>query len=113
MPIHIAEVRERLLELHRVLAAFERVVVERDRGRLDGGQYLDVLINDPSLAWLLALSGLIVRIDELAEEPGADLTGLVPEIRQLLAPDAAGPAFQRRYAELLQDSPDAVLAHGA
>jgi hypothetical protein len=112
----ITAVRHALLQLHRALAEAERQRVERDRGRLTGGEYLELLINDPDLAWLLALSGMIVRIDELLEDSEAsdpDLETCVAEIRRLLTPNPDGTEFQRRYAAHLQDTPDAVLGHGA
>jgi hypothetical protein len=112
----VVAVRHQLLELHKALADAERQTVERTSGRLTGGEYLQLLINDPSLSWLLALSGIIVRLDELLEQDDTaqdDMSASIAEVRRLLTPNAEGNEFQRRYAALMQDSPAVVLAHGA
>jgi hypothetical protein len=105
------ELRRRLLELHKVLVDVEREGYERGRGRMTDGEFLKALIDDPAFAWLGPLTALIVRLDELEADP-------VPgeyraQIKRLLKPDDLGVAFQRRYHELLQKSPDALVAHGA
>jgi hypothetical protein len=111
------ELRRRLLELHKVLVDVERNGYERARGRMTDGEFLKALIEDPAFAWLGPLTALIVRLDELeAEEappdPGAQ-NNYRAEVKRLLKPDDLGLAFQRRYHELLQSSPDALVAHGA
>ena len=63
--------RHQLLQLHKALADAERISIERVRGRLTGGDFLQLLINDPALGWLLALSGIIVRIEEWLEQDDA------------------------------------------
>jgi len=103
--------RRRLLELHKTLVDVEREGYERGRGRMTDGEFLKALIDDPSFAWLGPLTALIVRVDELESDD-------VPpeyraEIKRLLRPDDLGLAFQRRYHEILQRSPDALVAHGA
>ena len=105
------ELRRRLLELHKVLVDVEREGYERARGRMTDGEFLKALIDDPAFAWLAPLTALIVRLDELG---AGDLPAeYKAEIRRLLKPDDLGSAFQRRYHELLQRSPDALVAHGA
>jgi hypothetical protein len=105
------DLRLRLLELHKALVDVERDGYERTRGRMPDGDFLKALIDDPAFAWLAPLTALIVRLDEIEGE------ALPPEyraeIRRLLKPDDLGLAFQRRYHELLQKSPDALVAHGA
>lgn len=110
----LLEVRERLLDLHKALVDAERRDYERARGRLPDRDFLDALLRDPALAWLGALTALIVRLDQLLEEsePQPDPADPIAEIRKLLRPDAGGSEFQRKYADALQRSPDAVLAHG-
>lgn len=111
--------RHGLLELHRALADAERIELERIEGRLSNGVFLRRLLEDPVLAWLLELSGLIVRIDEVLERDEADADAadepdaLLAEVVRLLAPDAEGGEFQRRYAARIQDAPAVVVAHGA
>ncbi len=103
--------RRRLLELHKALVDVERDGYERARGRMSDGEFLKALIDDPAFAWLAPLTALIVRLDELESD---DLPGdYKAEIKRLLKPDELGLAFQRRYHEILQRSPDALVAHGA
>ena len=105
------ELRRRLLELHKVLVDVERDGHERARGRMTDGEFLKALIEDPAFAWLGPLTALIVRLDEL--ESDAIPAEYKAEVKRLLKPDDLGLAFQRRYHEILQKSPDALVAHGA
>ena len=105
------DLRQRLLELHKSLVDVEREGYERGRGRMTDGEFLKSLIDDPAFAWLAPLTALIVRLDELeADNVPAEYKA---EVKRLLKPDDLGSAFQRRYHEILQRSPDALVAHGA
>ena len=105
------EVRRRLLELHKALVDVERDDYERGRGRMSDGDFLKALIEDPRFAWLAPLTALIVRLDEIeGDELPASYRA---EIRRLVMPDELGLVFQRRYHDMLQKSPDALVAHGA
>ena len=110
----LAEVRRHLLDLHKALVDAERRDYERVRGRLPDRDFLDALLRDPALAWLGPLTALIARFDQMLEEgePQPNPAAPIAEIRKLLRPDAGGAEFQRKYADALQRSPDAVLAHG-
>src|SRR5258708_6735157 len=103
--------RRPLLDLHKTLVDAEREDYERGRGRMSDGEFLKALIDDPAFAWLGALTALIVRLEEL--EPTDMPTELIAELRRLLKPDASGSPFQRKYGELLQKRPEALVAHGA
>jgi hypothetical protein len=102
------ELHTRLLELHKALVDVEREGYERARGRMTDGEFLKALIDDPAFAWLAPLTKLIAQIesDEVTPEYRA-------QVKTLLRPDELGLAFQRRYHEILQRSPDALVAHGA
>jgi hypothetical protein len=110
----LVELRRLLLQLHKTLIDWQRAEYERDHGRLQTTQLLNVLFNDPSFAWLRSMSGLIVRIDETleAKTPEAETgTGpLVAGTRELTSPEAGTP-YAQRYHAALQELPDAVLAH--
>ena len=112
----LEDVRHELLDLHRALVEAERRSYERVRGRLPDRDFLEALINDPTLGWLSALTALIVRLDELLEEdgpgPASEREHCVGQIRKLLKPAAGATEFHRKYAEALQQSPDVVVAHG-
>jgi hypothetical protein len=114
--VQVQDVRRPLLDLHRTLIQGERREYERARGRLPDGEFLAALLEDPALAWLSPLTGLVGRLDALIEEEdpqaGRELAACAAQIRELLRPDAAGAEFQRKYAEALQRSPAAVVDHG-
>ena len=57
--------RNILLSLHKSLIDFERAGYERIHGRLNAGQFLNVLLEDESFVWLRKFSMLIVEIDEM------------------------------------------------
>jgi hypothetical protein len=107
----LADMRRPLLDLHKTLVDAEREDYERSRGRMQDGEFLKALIDDPAFAWLGALTALIVRLEEL--EPAELPKEYIAEIRRLLKPDPAGSAFQKKYEDLLQRRPEALVAHGA
>jgi hypothetical protein len=107
----MSELGRRLLELHKALVDVEREGYERARGRMTDGEFLTALIDDPAFAWLAPLTALIVRLDEL-ETPDVP-ADYKAQVKRLLRPDDLGSAFQRRYHEIVQKSPDALVAHGA
>ena len=115
----IIEVRNSLLALHKILLELERQRYERTNGRInDMFQLLNLTINDPAFAWLRPLSALIVQIDEKLDDKDKPMTSeqakvLRREVRELLTPKQVGSDFQRNYHWALQESPDAVIAHGS
>ena len=111
MSVSLSTLRGPLLDLHKTLVDAEREDYERGRGRMSDGEFLKALIDDPAFAWLGALTALIVRLEEL--EPAEVPKEYVAEIRRLLKPDASGSPFQRKYGDLLQKRPEALVAHGA
>jgi hypothetical protein len=115
-PRRLADLRTALLRLHKSLLECERAVYERDVARITStGQYFNLVMNDPWFTWLRELSQFIVLVDEAVDpkDPPTDATAerLTREARELLAPDEEGDGFARRYFEVLQRDPEAVLAH--
>jgi len=104
-----------VLHLHRLLVEIERRDYERAHGRLSAGALLHNLIHDVTFAWLRPLTTLIAQMDELMDGPPDEeaMGTSVGELRDLLRPDAEGNDFQKRYAALLQQEPDLVVAHGS
>jgi hypothetical protein len=122
-----AEIRKRLDELthalrplHKTLVELVRADYEKRHGRPIGGpvQLFQLLTQDPFFAWLHPMSALMAEIDELYDqkepiEPAdvdavrKTLEGLVGDRGQEPSPDS----FVSRYLEILQDSPDVVMAH--
>ena len=112
----LTDMRNGLLRLHKSLLDSERELYERDVERITStGQYLGLVMNDPFFAWLRELSQFIVVIDETLdlEEPAtmAEADRLVAQGRDLVSPAENGTGFGRRYYEVLQRDPNAVLAH--
>jgi hypothetical protein len=109
------EIRHGVLALHRAIVAFEKAGHERRHGRMTAAAFLAVLVEAEEFAWLRPLTTLIVQLDEVLDEPepsDADsLDAWRSQLRALLTPSAAGSAFQQRYAQLLQSSPDVALVH--
>lgn len=108
--------RNGLLRLHKSLLDSERAVYERDVERItSAGQYLGLVMNDPFFAWLRELSQFIVVIDETLDLedplPHADAIRLITQGRELVSPSEGGTGFARRYYEVMQSDPAAVLAH--
>jgi hypothetical protein len=113
----LRELRHALLTLHKALLDDEQQRYEREHGRLEtGGKLLQLLVSDPSFAWLRVLSALIVQIDERldADEPltNADVQQLRDEVRTAITPNELGGDFQRNYARALQSSPQVVMLQG-
>ena len=108
--------RTALLELHKLLIDEERRRYERTHGPIDGPHHaLRLLMQDSWFAWLRPMGDLIVRFDErLAGEAPittGELDAAAASLRGLL--HAGTPAqFGEAYRRVLQDVPDAVVAHG-
>jgi len=112
----LTELRTGLLALHKSLLEGERAVYERDVARITStGQYFQLVLNDPWFSWLRELSQFIVLVDESLnpKDPPSLATAdrLIGEARVLLSPTEDGNGFGRRYFEVMQRDPDAVLAH--
>jgi catechol 2,3-dioxygenase len=112
----LRELRTHLLTLHKVLLDDARAAYELDRGRVGGtSNLLQLVISDPWFAWLHALSGLIVRIDESvgkdAPTTEADAAAIIDQVERLLTASETGDEFHKRYYEALQRQPAVVLAH--
>src|SRR5215831_10557034 len=109
--------RNGLLKLHKTLLESERAAYEKDIARITStGQYLGLVLNDPWFHWLHELSQFIVLIDETLDRKDEPITQdesdrLVERARLLLVPAEEGSGFARRYFEVLQSDPSAVLAH--
>jgi hypothetical protein len=111
------ELRHKLLALHKAIVDSERIAYERIHGHMNAGAFLAVLVNGDDFSWLRPLTAWIVQLDELLDAREStdveDGRALRAELLTLLRPDPDGDDFQRRYAALLQASPDVALAHAA
>jgi hypothetical protein len=109
--------RHALLALHKSIIDAERDAIEQAEGRKPTpGELLQRLVTDPRLAWLSALTALIVRLDEAMEPDATESPSAVVAFAvDLLTPGAEETThvFKTGYARMLQASPDVVLAHRA
>lgn len=114
-----AQMRLRLLELHKSLLDAERVSYERVHGRMTSHAFLHALTSDPSLAWVGPLNAAIVRLDELLDlhnergEHAVELSEHMVALRELLSLDQGADVFGQRYGELVQRVPEVAFAHAA
>ena len=110
----LRDLSRELFRLHGLLLDRERRAYERQYGRVGAHELLQLLLHDPYFAWLRALSGLMAQVDELAdtEEPvnSADAEPLLRAAHRLLKSGDSG-AFQDKYRDALQESPDVVMTH--
>jgi hypothetical protein len=110
----LIEVRGALLHLHKTLLDHERTAYEQRYGQVAAGELLRLIISDRHFQWLHPMSELIVRIDELLDaDPQAeaiDTASLLEQTRTLLR-SGDDTLFRGRYRTVLQENPDAVLAH--
>ena len=116
MSHQLPELRDALLELHKVLVDSERVSYERAMGTIQSPtHFLRLLTDDPWFAWLHPVSQLIVTIDEAmdSDEPltPAGAEALRKRTKELLVASETGGGFARHYDDALQRDPDVVLAH--
>ncbi|MDP9171640.1 MAG: hypothetical protein M3N54_13570 [Acidobacteriota bacterium] len=106
--------RDLLLEQHKLLLDRERAQYEKTNGPVGGpGAFLTLVLEDPHFAWLRRISSLVVEIDEAlsrrssAGQPVAD--ALTARGRELMRPLEDGTDFQVRYYNAVQESPDILI----
>jgi len=110
----LVNLRNLLLEQHKLLLDRERAEYEKVHGVISGpGPFLALALNDPHFAWLKQLSTMVVEIDEAlsrrstADQSAAD--ALLSQARELMRPREDGTDFQARYYQAVQESPDVVI----
>jgi len=110
----LGDLRNLLLEQHKLLLDRERAEYEKVNGPIGGpGAFLQLVLGHPHFAWLKQISTLVVETDEAldrrskADQPVAD--ALAAQARELMRPRAEGSDFQMRYYNALQESPEMVI----
>jgi hypothetical protein len=110
----LGQLRNLLLEQHKLLLDRERAEYEKKNGAIAGpGPFLALAMNDPNFAWLKQISTMVIEIDEAlsrrstAEQPVAD--AIMVQAREMMRPREEGSDFQARYYGAVQDSPDVVI----
>lgn len=105
-----------LRAVHKLLLDYEKRIYEKTYGRVEGPfQLLNLAMEDPQFAWLRAMSGEMVHMDEVrlnrdgVEEYHLRLVGT--RLRALLVQDREPTDFQKRYEEAKAEVPEILLAH--
>lgn len=106
-----------LRKVHKLLLDREKHIYEKTYGRLENPyQLLGLAMDDPQFAWLRAMSGEMVHLDEVR----LSRTGIDPQsvrligtrIRALIFSDGTPTTFQQNYDEARNDDPEIALANG-
>jgi hypothetical protein len=112
---YAAQLRRAVLELHKALMDAQRIRYERLHGRVaTSGEFLGLVLEHPQFAWLRALSALIARLDEWLDDDKADpdeLNAVVTALRALVEPQGKNAVFSTAYWEIVNDVPEATIAH--
>lgn len=111
----LPDLRQKLLTLHKALIDLERSSYERVHGRVQPGQFLQLLLQDEQFGWLRTLSEMIVLIDEILDPKvptnEEHVRGVLEQARKLLDPSGISEDFASKYMDALQRDPDVVMAH--
>lgn len=109
------QLRRAVLELHKALMDAQRIRYERLHGRIaTNGEFLGLVLEHPQFAWLRALSALIARLDEWIDDEKREpeeLTAMVAALQALTEHDGANAVFSTAYWEIVNDVPEATIAH--
>ena len=111
----VEEVRHALLDLHKSLLDAQRILYEREHGRIATSQaFLGIVLEHPSFAWLRTMSALIARLDEWLDEEGAppeELSGMFATLRSLIETEGKLESFSKPYWQIVNDVPEVLVAH--
>ncbi len=111
----LAELREAVLHLHKMLMDDERRKFEAETGAQPSvHDWWQLFTSAPEFAWLRPVSKLIVALDEAMDQKPVDeavVESMFSQARDLLIPKVDGGAFANLYREALQRSPELVMAH--
>ena len=107
--------RNILLKLHKSMLDLEREMHEGIHGKLNAGEFLNLLLEDEDFAWLRQFSMLIVEIDEMFDLK-ADLTpemidANLKKVRELVEMTEPDEYFRAKYQFALQRDANAAGLH--
>src|ERR1700750_3421916 len=102
----LIDLRNRLLQLHKILLEDERRTYERVHGKIPTpGAFLQLLLNASWFAWLRPIATLVVAIDETlsAKEPANEeaAEGYLRQARGLLTETEEGRGLGKAYFDAL------------
>lgn len=112
----LGNISSALFRIHKLLLEDEFETRERNEGRsLPPTERLNVLLNDPSIAWLRTLSQLMAFVDEVYYQKEAILDRQMEEALekvQAIFSLQNESEFTYRYKSRLGTIPDLMVAHG-
>lgn len=107
--------RNILLKLHKSMIDLEREMHEGIHGKLNAGEFLNLLLEDEDFSWLRRFSMLIVEIDEmfdLKEDVTDELIDAnLKKVRELAEMTDPDEYFRAKYQFALQRDPNAAGLH--
>ena len=107
--------RNILLKLHKSMLDLERELHEGIHGKLNAGEFLNILLEDEDFAWLRQFSMLIVEIDEmfdLKEQVSSEMIDAnLKKVRELVQMREPDEYFRAKYQFALQRDANAAGLH--
>jgi hypothetical protein len=107
--------RNILLKLHKTMLDLERELHEGIHGKVNAGEFLNLLLEDDDFGWLRKFSMLIVEIDEmfdLKEGVTAEMIDAnLQKVRELVEMTEPDDYFRAKYQFALQRDPNAAGLH--
>ncbi len=111
----LKDARNILLKLHKSMLDLEREMHEGIHGKLNAGEFLNLLLEDEDFAWLRKFSMLIVEIDEmfdLKQEASAEMIDAnIKKVRELVQMTEPDEYFRAKYQFALQRDSNAAGLH--
>lgn len=109
-------IRHAVLALHKAMIDAQRILYERDHGRLETtSQFLGLVLEHPDFEWIRELSALIAQLDEWREEAeessDRELDEILAALRALIQPGGSHATFTGRYWRMLDASPEVLVDH--
>lgn len=112
----LGQISSALFKIHKLLLEDEFENREKSTGvPIPPTERLNILLNDPSVAWLRILSGLMAYVDEIYYQKEAILDRQMDDVldktRHLISLNDE-MEFTYRYRQALSSIPDLMVAHG-
>ena len=110
------EIRHVLLDLHKSMIDAQRIIYERDHGRVETtAQFLGLVLEHPDFEWIRDMSALMAVLDEWREDArevnSVGLDDIVGALRALIQPGSSNTRFTDRYWRMLDSTPEVLVGH--
>ena len=110
------DLRHALLDLHKSMIDAQRIIYERDHGRVQTtAQFLGLVLEHSDFEWIRDLSALMALLDEWREDArevsSVGLDDIVGALRALIQRDSINVRFTDRYWRMLDSTPEVLVGH--